>query len=90
MRLSRLKSLGAALPLWSCAPKEPQDDAHSLSPDFVEQVTEPLPDIVRERRMRLTFRRMRAALEASPDLGVAIDRFAAEPNVAAFDYGLGV
>ena len=85
-----LEIVGCGIAVVELAPKEPPDEAHSLMPDFVEPVTEALPDIVRERRMRLTFRRMRSALQASNDLGSAIDCFAAEPDIAPFDYGLGV
>jgi hypothetical protein len=85
-----LEIVGCGIAVVELAPKEPLDEARSLTPDFVEPVTEALPDIVRERRMRQTFRRMRSALEASNDLGSAIDCFAAEPDIAAFDYGLGV
>jgi hypothetical protein len=85
-----LELVGCGIAVVELAPKQPLDEAHSMTPDFVEPVMEPLPDIIRERRMRQTFRRMRSALEASSDLGTAIDRFAAEPDVAAFDYGLGI
>jgi hypothetical protein len=85
-----LELVGCGVAVIELAPKEQLDESHSLTPDFVDPITEPLPDIIRERRMRMTFRRMRAALEASDDLLAAIDHFAAEPDVGAFDYGLAV
>ncbi len=85
-----LELVGCGIAVIELGPKEPGDEAHSLTPEFVETITEPLSDIVRERRMRMTFRRMRAALEQSEDLGDAIDKFAGEPDIGAFDYALGI
>jgi hypothetical protein len=85
-----LELVGCGVAVIELAPTEPLAEAHSLNPEFVAQVTEPLPDILRERRMRLTFRRMRSALEQTETLEEAIQRFGSEPDVGEFDYASGV
>jgi hypothetical protein len=84
-----LELVGCGVAVVEFTPPEPSDEAHSLAPEFVEPMDEPLSEILLERRMRQTFRRMRAALEQTEDLAGAIDHFAREPDVCPFDYDAG-
>lgn len=68
----------------------PADEAHAFTPpEWVAPVVPPgIPEdhVILERRMRKTFRRLRHMLEENDDLSRAIAAFAAEPDLAVFDY----
>jgi len=67
-------------------PEPPADEAHSLVPEFVEPLPASDEEVMRERRMRMTFRRVRGMLEKSPSFAQAIHAFADEPDIGQFDY----
>src|SRR6185437_3107144 len=63
------------------------EEAHSSNPpDWVAPPTGPTDVMVLERRLRLTFRRLRTLLEREDDLQRAIEVFASEPDVQAYDF----
>lgn len=67
----------------------PGDETHSLAPpDWVTPVGLPEEAVELERRLRKTFRRLRSVLERHTEVGAAIDAFAAEPDIAHYDYQL--
>jgi hypothetical protein len=63
------------------------EEAHSSNPpDWVAPPAAPVDVLVLERRLRLTFRRLRTLLEREDDLNAAIEKFAREPDVRAYDF----
>ena len=63
------------------------EEAHSSNaPDWVAPPSAPTDVLVLERRLRLTFRRLRTLLEREDDLTRAIEAFACEPDVQAYDF----
>jgi hypothetical protein len=81
-----LSGLGVALPPEGLvnAPEEPASDKYA--PGWV--VTPPAPPdlLLRERTLRLSFRRLRGLLERHPDAGEALAAFAREPDVGRPGY----
>jgi hypothetical protein len=65
---------------------EPEESALSLAPEWVAPPDEPEAELALERRMRLTFRRMRTLLEQADDLACAVSDFLSQPDVDAVDY----
>jgi hypothetical protein len=62
------------------------EESHSLvAPEWVAPADAPLTMAI-ERRMRMTFRRVRADLEKHDQVIEAIDAFTAETDVGPFDY----
>lgn len=72
------------------SPAPPDDTLIEGAPEWLapSQVTEPLPteDVVRERRLRLSFRRLRGHLERHATVESAIEAFGAEPDVGDCGY----
>ena len=66
------------------APSQPTSDKYT--PGWVVQPPSPTDDMLRERMLRLSFRRLRGLLEAHPDADEAFRCFAREPDVGAFGY----
>ena len=63
------------------------EQAHSsIPPDWVESPPGDTDVVILERRLRLTFRRLRTLLEREDDLKGAIEAFACEPDVQAYDF----
>jgi hypothetical protein len=67
----------------SNAPSEPTSDKYL--PDWMFPPT-PTDDVLRERMLRLSFRRLRSFLESEGDVRKALSAFAAEPDVGHFGY----
>lgn len=62
------------------------EETHSeTAPEWVVPPERPSEQAV-ERRMRMTFRRMRAGLEQHDDPAAALDWFANAPDVGHYDY----
>ncbi|MGH7460016.1 MAG: hypothetical protein ACREMA_03180 [Longimicrobiales bacterium] len=82
-----LEIVGCGVAVIDLTEPEPVEGTHTLRPpDWVAPVTEPPSEQVLERRMRLTFRRMRAMLEKTSDLESAVERFSNEVDVGPFTY----
>ena len=63
------------------------EEAHSSNPpDWVAPPPGTTDVLILERRLRLTFRRLRTLLEREDDLKRAIEAFACEPDVQAYDF----
>jgi hypothetical protein len=82
-----LEVIGCGVGVLDLPAPEPVEDMHSSAPPaWVAPPLEPPDELVLERRMRLTFRRMRGCLERGRDLQVAILSFCAAPDVGAYSY----
>jgi len=66
------------------APSQPTSDKYV--PGWLVQPATPTDDMLRERMLRLSFRRLRGLLEAHPDPDEAFRAFAREPDVGAYGY----
>jgi hypothetical protein len=66
------------------APAQPTSDKYT--PAWLVQPPTPTDTMLRERMLRLSFRRVRGLLEAHPDPDDAFRAFAREPDVGAFGY----
>jgi hypothetical protein len=67
----------------SNAPSEPTSDKYL--PEWMFPPT-PTDEVLRERMLRLSFRRLRSFLESEGDVRQALAAFAAEPDVGHFGY----
>jgi hypothetical protein len=65
------------------APEQPVTDKYM--PEWLLPPT-PTDTVLRERMLRLSFRRLRALLEEHGDAGAAFRAFAREPDVAHLGY----
>ena len=68
----------------SNAPSQPASDKYA--PGWLLQPASPPDDLLRERMLRLSFRRLRALLEQHPQPADAMRAFAREPDVGVFGY----
>jgi hypothetical protein len=68
----------------SNAPAQPSSDKYA--PAWVLQPSADPDDVLRERMLRLSFRRLRSLLEGHPDPADALHAFAREPDVGVFGY----
>lgn len=72
------------------APVPPEDTSIEGAPEWIAPglLSEPHPteDLVRERRLRLSFRRLRGCLERTELLEMALDDFLADPDVGDCGY----
>lgn len=66
------------------SPSQPTTDKYT--PGWLMQPPSPTDDMLRERMLRLSFRRVRGLLEAHADPADALRAFAREPDVGAFGY----
>jgi hypothetical protein len=66
------------------SPSQPTTDKYT--PGWLMQPASPTDDMLRERMLRLSFRRVRGLLEAHADPADALRAFAREPDVGAFGY----
>ncbi len=63
------------------------DETHSSNPpDWVTPPLEPNDVLILERRLRLTFRRLRTLLEQVGDLQGALNEFGRQPDVGPYDF----
>jgi hypothetical protein len=62
------------------------EETHTLTPPEWVAPAEAPAIMAIERRIRMTFRRMRAALERHDDPTTAIESFGNEPDIGACDY----
>jgi len=86
---------GLALELVGCGvafveleqPASVAGQAHSSNPpEWVAPPAEAASELVLERRLRLTFRRLRTVLEQVDNLPKALEQFAQEADVQPYDY----
>lgn len=68
----------------SNAPGQPTSDKYA--PGWVLQPPADPDELLRERMLRLSFRRLRAQLEEHDDPSTALKAFAAEPDVGIYGY----
>lgn len=68
----------------SNAPEQPSSDKYA--PAWVLQPSANPDDVLRERMLRLSFRRLRGLLEQHPEPAEALRHFALEPDVGVFGY----
>lgn len=66
------------------SPSQPTSDKYT--PGWLMQPPEPTDTMLRERMLRLSFRRLRGLLEANAEPEEAFRAFAREPDVGAFGY----
>ena len=66
------------------SPSQPTTDKYA--PGWLMQPPTPTDDMLRERMLRLSFRRLRGLLEAHPEPEEALRAFAREPDVGAYGY----
>ena len=66
------------------SPSQPTTDKYT--PGWLMQPPTPTDDMLRERMLRLSFRRLRGLLEAHSDPDEAFRAFAREPDVGAYGY----
>lgn len=68
----------------SSAPEQPATDKYA--PGWLLQPPSDPDEVLRERMLRLSFRRLRALLEAHPEPAEALRSFAREPDVDVYGY----
>ena len=66
------------------SPSQPTSDKYA--PGWLMQAPEPTDTMLRERMLRLSFRRVRGLLETHPEPDDAFRAFAREPDVGAYGY----
>lgn len=66
------------------APSQPTSDKYL--PGWLVQPPSPTDEVLRERMLRLSFRRLRGLLEANPDPADAFRAFSQEPDVGIHGY----
>jgi hypothetical protein len=84
-----LELVGCGVAVLELTEPEPVEGTHTLRPpDWVAPEIEPASEQVLERRMRMTFRRMRSLLEQTGDLEAAIECLSTQVDVGSFRYDL--
>jgi hypothetical protein len=68
----------------SNAPSQPTSDKYA--PGWLLQPASSPDDLLRERMLRISFRRLRAMLEEHPEPADAMRAFAREPDAGVFGY----
>jgi hypothetical protein len=82
-----LEIVGCGVAVLELPAPEPVENVSSAQPPaWVAPPLQPPDRLLLERRMRLTFRRMRTALEEHPDLDAAVAAFCAALDVGADSY----
>jgi hypothetical protein len=82
-----LEIVGCGVAVLELPAAEPEENVSSPQPPaWVAPPLLPPDRLLLERRMRLTFRRMRTALEEHPDLDQAVAAFCAAPDVGPASY----
>jgi hypothetical protein len=82
-----LEMVGCGVTVEELAEPEPVEDTLTPAPpEWINPPFDPPAEVAFDRRLRLTFRRMRTCLEESMDLETAITAFVAAPDVGPYAY----
>src|SRR5262245_3278170 len=82
-----LEMVGCGITVEELTEPEPVEDTLTPAPpEWIAPPADPPAEVAFDRRLRLTFRRMRTCLEESADLEAAVSAFVAAPDVGPYAY----